>query len=672
MTAQGKVKSRRKSDDFRKSVEEIVAEINKFDAPRNGLDVSSVAVMKPETRDRPFSQPGWLFELKYDGFRMLAERRGGEARLRYRSGREATQLFPEIARAVAALPFELILDGEAVTLDAEGRPRFEILQRRAHRIGRIDAEQAAVATPATYFAFDLVAFEGYDLRPVPLAARKDLLRRALEAAGVTRTIRILDVVPDRGEDFYAAVAGLGLEGIVAKRADSPYRAGLSADWLKVRVDRTADFAIIGFEPAGPTGLRNLHLGVCEGSRWIWAGTVGSGLDGAEMREIRSRLEPARRSSPAAAGTPSVPAAIWVEPELVCEVRYKEITLGGHLRQPVFLRLREDKHAEECLTPLARGESGRSLGGGAPLPVACGGDGRGVGGEVPFTNLDKVFWPDEGITKGDLVEYYRTIAPWMLPYLSDRPLVLDRYPDGIKGKSFFQRNAPDMAAGRVRTVPILGEGGTRAIDFFLADDAGALLWLVNLGVIPFHVWSSRLPDLDRPDWSILDLDPKGAPFAWVVRIAQEIRGLCEQIGMPCFIKTSGGSGLHVLLPLGARCGHDPARQLAELLARIVTDRLPEIATTARAIPARRGRVYVDALQNGRGKLLAAPFSVRPRPGAPVSTPLDWKEVDARLDPSRFTIRTVPARMKRRGADPLRPVLDLSPDLMSVLERLALLL
>jgi bifunctional non-homologous end joining protein LigD len=282
--------------------------------------------------------------------------------------------------------------------------------------------------------------------------------------------------------------------------------------------------------------------------------------------------------------------------------------------------------------------------------------RGPEKSPALTNLDKVFWPEEGYTKGDLIAYYQAIAPWMLPYLRDRPVVLDRYPDGITGKSFFQKNAP---------------GSSEKVDYFLCGTTDELLRLVNMGAIPFHIQAGRVPDLDRPDWSIVDLDPKGAPFAWVVRIAREVRAICEEIGLPSLVKTSGGSGLHILLPLGGQCDHDQSRQLAEVLARIVTDRLPEIATTARAIPARKGRVYVDALQNGRGKLLAAPFTARPRPGATVSMPLDWSEVGSRLDPGRFTIRTAPARMKRRG-DPLLPVLELRPDLLSVLARLATLL
>jgi bifunctional non-homologous end joining protein LigD len=650
MPAQAKRQGPLKIDALTAALRKIVAEIDKSSAPRSAPDVSDIVAMKPETREKPFSKPGWLFELKYDGFRMLAERRGGAARLLYRSGHDATAIFPELARAVAALPCGLVLDGEAVSLDETGRPVFQLLQKRAQRTRRIDIEQAAVAAPATFFAFDLLVCEGYDLRPLPLALRKELLARIFALVPET-PLRLIAAVPERGEDLYAAVEGLGLEGIVAKRADSPYRAGYSPQWLKIRVDQTADFAILGFDPVGRTGFRKLYLGVRVGTGWAYAGSVGTGFDTAETREIRARLEPARRPRPPLppAAKPSVErSAVWVDPELVAEVRYKEITGGGHLRQPVFLRLREDKRPEECL-PVGADSADDSEPPPSPATTL----------PTSLTNLEKVFWPEEGYTKGDLVEFYRAIAPWMLPYLRDRPMVLDRFPDGITGKSFFQKHAPGKSEGK-------------AVDYFLCEDVDSLLRLVNLGAIPFHIWSSRLPDLDRPDWSILDLDPKGAPFDWVVRIAREAHALCEEIGLPSLVKTSGGSGLHILLPLGRQHGHDAARQLAELLARLLTDRLPEIATTARSIPARKGKVYVDALQNGRGKLLAAPFSARPRPGATVSTPLDWSEVGPRLDPSRFTIRTVPRRMQRRDGDPLLPVLSLRPDLMAALGRLMALL
>jgi bifunctional non-homologous end joining protein LigD len=261
-----------------------------------------------------------------------------------------------------------------------------------------------------------------------------------------------------------------------------------------------------------------------------------------------------------------------------------------------------------------------------------------------------------------------MAPWLLPYLRDRPLVLTRYPDGIHGKSFFQKDAPSWAPPWLRTETLWSEHGGREIRYFVCDDAASLLFVANLGTIPLHVWSSRVASLARPDWCILDLDPKGAPFAHVVRLARAIHDLAAEIGLPCFPKTSGSEGLHVLVPLGARLTYAQARTLAELLARAVVAELPEIATTARPRLARGGRVYVDTGQNGHGRLLAAPFSVRPLPGAPVSMPLRWSEVGARLGPRRFTLATAVARMRRLGADPLAPVLDTVPDLLGALERL----
>ncbi|HKV07809.1 MAG TPA: DNA ligase D [Thermoanaerobaculia bacterium] len=614
--------------------------------------------MKPETSDRPFSRAGWIFELKYDGFRMLAAGGAGEARLSYRSGMVATHIFPELAEAVAALPFEgLLLDGEAVVLDEAGHPSFQRLQRRGLRTKSVDAHRAAADHPAALFVFDLLAIAGFDLRPLPLLQRKGILARVLSVAA--GPVRYLDHVPVRGEDLYAAVEQLGLEGIVAKREDSPYRSGYSKDWLKVRVDRTCDFAVVGFDPVpgAKTGFRRLHLAVRDGTTgFAYVGMVGTGFDRADMAEIRPRLEAASRATPPVSGAGGK-GTVWVEPAVVVEVRYKEQTEDGHLRHPVFLRVRDDKTVGECFGPGEEPEEAPEETAPAPQPVP----------EVKLTNLDKVFWPEEGYTKGDLIEYYRAISPWMLPLLYDRPLVLDRYPNGITGKSFYQKNAPD--ASRVRTVSIRSDGSGRAIDYFLCDGEASLLYLVNLGAIPFHVWASRVDSLERPDWCILDLDPKTAPFTDVVTIALAIRDLCDEIEMPCFAKTSGGSGLHVLLPMGRRLEHDPVRQLAELLAQVIVARLPAIATTERSIPKRRGRVYVDALQNGRGKLLAAPYTVRPRPGATVSTPLLWREVSPRLDVRKFDLKTVPKRLRKMGEDPLLPVLGDAPDLARTLELLS---
>jgi bifunctional non-homologous end joining protein LigD len=287
--------------------------------------------------------------------------------------------------------------------------------------------------------------------------------------------------------------------------------------------------------------------------------------------------------------------------------------------------------------------------------------------VRLTNLDKVFWPAEGYTKGDLMRYYDAIAPWLLPYLRDRPIVLTRYPDGITGKSFFQKDAPEFAPGWVRTERVYSNDTDRDIDYFVVDDAETLRYVANMGTIPIHVWSARVPALERPDWLVLDLDPKGAPFTDVVRVAQAAHRLLDDLELPSHVKTSGATGLHVLVPLGARYTHEQGRTLARLLAMLVVQAVPAIATVARPLAARGGKVYVDFGQNGHGQTIVAPYSVRPLPGAPVSCPLDWEEVTARLDPARFTIRTVPRRFARRS-DPLLPVLGPGIEIAAAIERI----
>ncbi|MGH8698149.1 MAG: DNA ligase D, partial [Burkholderiales bacterium] len=626
-----------------------------------------VEPMLAETRERPFSRAGWLFEVKLDGYRMRVAREQGRARLLTRNGRDATTAFPELARAVEALPFEdVLMDGELVVLDESGRPSFQRLQNRA-RLSRLpDIRHAAVENAATLYLFDLLALDGHDLRSLPLTRRKALLAELLPKAG---PLRYSEHFAEQGEALYEQVMRLGLEGIVAKKADAPYRSGRSEQWIKIRADRTDDFVVVGY--SAPRGSRGgfgaLHVADYVDGRLTYAGRAGSGFTAAQLKEVAATLERDRRDSPPCVGpVPTDASHTWVEPKLVCEVRYKEWTDDALLRHPVFVRFRDDKKPEECVR---RGDEKREAGDVdagilAPPPPASGLPSP----EVSFSNLAKVFWPDEGYTKGDLIAYYRAVAPWLLEYLRERPLVMTRYPDGITGKSFFQKDAPGFAPEWLRTERVWSEDTQREIDYFVADTEAALLYVINLGTIPLHVWASRVGALERPDWCILDLDPKGAPFTDVVTVAHAVRDLCRTIELPCFIKTSGSSGLHVLLPLGRQCTHDQSRSLGGLLARVVSRELPEIATITRQVGKRGGRVYVDYGQNGHGKLLVAPFSARPLPGAPASAPLHWREVTPKLDIRKFTIETLPARMRRMKEDPLRPVLDERPDLVAVLERL----
>ena len=361
---------------------------------------------------------------------------------------------------------------------------------------------------------------------------------------------------------------------------------------------------------------------------------------------------------------------WVEPNRVAEVRFTEWTNEGVLRHPVFLRFRDDKKPEDCVRPAipveadAKGANGAKGAKGAK-------DGEGgeeVKREVPLSNLKKLYWPKEKYTKGDLIDYYRLVAPSLLPYLRDRPLVLTRYPDGIEGKSFFQKDAPDFVPEWVRTVRQWSEDPHREIDYIVCEDVESLLYVVNLGSIPLHMWGSRVASLEKPDWCILDLDPKEAPFTDVVRVAHLIHARCGDAGLPHYIKTTGSSGLHVMIPLGQQLTYDQCRSFGELLARLVVAELPDISTIMRQVERRSGKVYVDYLQNGRGKTIVAPYSVRPLPGAPVSAPLEWSEVTPTLDPREFTITNMEARLRQLKIDPMLPVLTEVPDLVAAISRL----
>ena len=644
----------------------ILADLDRLAAPKKIVRADAVQVMLAETRDRAFSGAGWFFELKLDGYRVLGSKNGA-ARLLSRNGNDLSTCFPEVIRALSALPFSrLVLDGEIVALDNSGRPSFQRLQQRARLSRELDIRHATVENPVTYFAFDLLGFDEYDLRPLPLSERKALLKRLLPPAGV---IRFLDHFEDEGEVLYQQVQKLGLEGIVAKLAKCPYKAGRSAAWLKIRTRKTDDFVVVGFTP--PKGSRNgfgsLQVGLYIDGKLTYTGRAGSGFTDAQLTQVRRQLEGSRRVNPPCGGPiANQKGTTWVDPRLVCEVEFTEWTEEGLLRQPVFLRFRDDKKPEECVGSGAAGPRGSGqFTAGEPLPEP---EPRPAALPITLSNLEKVFWPEDGYTKGHLVEYYRAISQWMLPYLADRPVVLTRYPDGIGGKSFFQKDAPGFVPQWIRTQRMWSEQAEREIDYFVCDDEASLLYLINMGTIPLHVWASRTEKIDKPDWCVLDLDPKDAPFSDVIRVAQTLHEICEEIGLPNLVKTSGSSGLHVLVPLGCQCGYEEARSLGELLARLVTAELPEISTITRQVSRRGGKVYVDYLQIGAGRLIVAPFSARPLPGAPVSMPLRWSEVKAGLDIRSFTIKSAISRMQKLKRDPLVDVLALQPDLAGALTRL----
>ena len=645
-------------DALRARLRDLDLPVSEVPVRKQGFMLATLAKQAPEGAD-------WLFEIKYDGVRVLAERRGDAVTLVGRSGQIVTGRYPEIVSALRALAFDrFLMDGEIVALDARGVSSFQRLQARMGLTRPGDVARAMATVPVEAVFFDCLALEGHDLRRVPLVTRKACLQRVLPPLGVAR---YGDHVEGAGPAFLEAAAEARLEGIVAKRAQSAYVARRSDAWLKIKCQHRQEFVIGGY--TDPQGSRArfgaLHIGLYDGARLVYVSKVGSGFDGAELERLWRRLEPLRReTSPFEVGTPAGRGHHWVEPQLVAEVRYTEWTAGRRGPPPDVPRAPR-RRPPRGLPPRDAGHRGLARRGRAHPGRGRGGRGRDAPRDgrrrprearttpaprVRLTNLDKVFWPAEGYTKGDLIRYYDTIAPVMLPYLRDRPIVLTRYPDGIAGKSFFQKDAPEFAPDWVRTERVYSKDTDREIDYFVVDDAEMLRYVANMGTIPIHAWSARVPALERPDWLVLDLDPKGAPFTDVVRVAQAVHRLLDDLELPSHAKTSGATGLHVLVPLGARYTHEQARTLARLLAVLVVEAEPAIATLARPLGARGGKVYVDFGQNGHGRTIAAPFSVRPLPGAPVSCPLEWREVTARLDPARFTIRTVPRRFARR-ADPL---------------------
>ena len=649
----------------------LLEELAGLGAPKKLIAPGSFEPMLCQTADAPFSSKDWVFELKYDGFRMVSFGGAGQASLRYRSTQDPTDRYPELTSAIRALPLpNLVLDGEIVMLDAEGKPDFHKLSFRGQLHRTSEIQRAALAEPVTYIVFDLLGADGYDLRGLPLLVRKSLLERILPAVG---PLRYGTHIPMQGEALLQQVVARGLEGVVAKKADSPYRSTRSRDWLKMKADPEADFAVCGYTPPkrSRTGIGALHLCVWTDGRWLWAGKVGSGFDDKQLAALKAELDAKPTWKPTFPRPEGSSDARWIEPELVVQVRYREWPVDSSLRFPVFERFRRDKTPKECGMPL------RHTGEAAPREPEMTRDLEvdSQVRELRLTRLHKVFWPAEQspggalpVTKGELVEYYRSVAPQILPYLKDRPTVLTRYPDGIEGEMFYQKDMPDWAPPWLRTTTRWSEHSQREIHYVLVDDADGLAYLANLGSIPIHSWASRISDLERPDWTIVDLDPKNAPREHVVPLALAIHKLCDGAGLPNYVKTSGQSGLHVLIPLGGTCTFDQARTLAYLIGLLVERAHPDMATTARNPAARGGRVYLDWGQNAHGQLLVVPYSARPVGGAPVSMPLTWDEVVPDLDPKQFNVRNAAARIAAWPGDPMLPVLTERPDLQAALSAL----
>jgi bifunctional non-homologous end joining protein LigD len=575
--------------------------------------------------------PGWLYEVKWDGYRALAQVVGGDATLTSRRGNALTSRFASVGKAIEAAVRtpDCVLDGEICALDERGRSSFSAMQQ-----GKPD-------TPIVYYAFDVLEVDGEPLLELPLTERRERLESLLDRR--SKAVRMSETFED-GEALYEAAKSEGLEGIVAKRAESRYLPGKrTREWLKIKTRNRQEFVIAGYTKgqgrrAGRFG--SLVLGVYRGNELAYAGNVGTGFSEAEIDRLLKVLRPLERKDSPFPVVPKMPKVrkddvAWVEPKLVAEVEFAEWTHDGRLRAPVYMGLREDKQPGEVRRELPKTDEVRK--------------GKRV---LKLSNLDKPFWPDEGITKGDLIEYYRAVAPVLVPHLRDRPFTLKRYPDGWQGNHFFQKDAPKHMPEWIPTVAVQATTRdkprrTRTIHAPLVNDELALLWMVNMGCIDLNTWYSRIDKPQRPDWVLFDLDPSpDVGFPETVRVALLVKEVLDALGLESFAKTSGSDGMHVLVPIERRSTYADTREFAEIVAGTLARTHRGLVTTEWSKAKRRG-VLIDANQNGEGKTIASVYSVRPRAGAPVSTPLRWDEVTEDLDPRDFTMDVVLGRVEQRG-------------------------
>jgi len=618
------------------------------EVPRAVDPPQALAPMLATSTDVLPSGAGWAFEPKWDGYRALVRVRDGEATLRSRSGNDLTSRFPGVARAIARAVREssAVLDGEVCALDDTGRSDFGRLQRSEGLL--------------VFVAFDLIELHDEPLLNRTYLERRDELARLLDTSGPGV---ILSPSFDDGAALEQAAREHGLEGVVAKRTASPYQPGRrSPDWRKLKLKARQELVIAGFtrgKGRRSSGIGALLLGVNGPAGLRFAGSVGTGFSDRELGRLELLLSPLHRKGSPFTEIAKLPRTrsgdvTWVEPELVAEIEFAEWTRDGRLRAPVYLGLREDRPAAEVVAERV------------PLAPEI----RRGARTLKLSNLDKPFWPEEGITKGDLLAFYRDIAPVLVPHLRGRPFTMKRYPDGWQGKHFFQKDAPSHMPAWIQRAPSPAstrDGERRTIDYPLVNDDLALLWMANMGCIDLNAWAARVDRPARPDWVMFDLDPsEDVGFPEVIEVALLVRQTLDLVGLESFPKTSGSRGIHVLVPIARRHGYDETRAFAAVVAGALARAHPGLVTTEWTKSKRRG-VLVDANQNGPGKTTASVYSVRPRPGAPVSTPLAWDEVRSGLDPSSFTFDEVRARVTRRG-DLFAPVLTLRQSLGAALRSL----
>ena len=685
---------------------------------------SDVKVMSASIVDTPFSDAGWVFEPKLDGFRVIALVRSGKVTLRSRNGTDLTEKFPRVAEELAVQPEEqLVLDGELVAINEQGLPDFGLLQRSLElpKSARISSKGEAQAIK--YYPFDILYVDGMDLKGLPLHERASLLRRVLLPA---ETVEPVEYIEEEGEAFYRAAVEMGLEGVVAKRKNSHYEAGKrSTSWLKIKAIKAQDFVVGGYtlgEGARSDTFGSLILGYNENGGLRYAGRAGSGFDQRTLEHVARRMADLAADEPPFMEQPELDGfePRWIRPELVAEVKFSQWTHEDKLRAPVFLRLRDDvdprsvvRVAETTGAELGVGRSDAPAAADTGVEEVLGQIAAAkkklllevAGHKIGLTNLDKVLWPasdgQREITKGEMIAYYARISPLLIPHLRDRPLTLTRYPNGIHGKSFYQKNMEHEIPEFVETVRLFSSHNEGDVEYVMVNNLPTLIWLAQLADIEMHPWLSRTaqePDgghlstqftgseeairesaLNYPDFIVFDFDPyiysgkeksgdepelNRRAFSKTVEMAWQLKGLLDELSLSAFLKTSGKTGLHVYVPVQRQYDFRLTRKTCETVGHHLLRGHPRDLTMEWTIEKRTGKIFFDHNQNVRGKNMASIYSLRPAPGAPVSTPVSWDELDD-VYPTDFTIDTVPERVDALG-DLWAGVMDAKHDLSRLLE------
>jgi len=599
--------------------------------------------------EEPFNSTRWMYEIKWDGYRVIAEIRNGKVSLFSRNGISFNKQFESIARSLEEFQLDnVVFDGEIVVLDENGKSDFRLLQQYM-RTGK---------GILVYYIFDILFLKEYSLLDVEIILRKEILKEIIKPGNKlltsgTNNIRLSDYIENDGKDFFKIALQNGLEGIIAKKKDSVYEPGIrSENWLKIKSRKRQEVIICGYtEPKGSRQkIGSLITGVYDNGELVFTGQVGGGLNEKEINDLFEKLVQLKTENEPFKIHPKTNSnPRWVMPSIVAEVEFAEWTDEKLMRQPIYIGLRIDKKAEDVVFE----QPENIFIGNAANSVDDKNNSKDNAGlasaivRVTLSNPDKIFWPAEKYTKSDLFEYYKKISSFILPYIKNRLQSLNRCPDGISGECFYQKDIDYDLPDWLKTKKVYSESRNEYTNYLICRDIDSLLYMVNLGCIDIHPWSSRVTNLEKPDFAILDLDPLDVNFKTVIRVAIEAGRLFKELRIKAFCKTSGSKGIHIYIPLGAKYSFEQSLDFMKIIASILNKQLPNLTSLDRSPDKRHNKVYLDCYQNRIGQTVAAPYCLRPRKEAPVSTPLSWEELDENLTPEDFNITNIFKRLDKTG-------------------------